>query len=129
MKKTKILLVIVACLSLLSFAKAQELQSGPIRGRVIDDSGQALPGVTVTISGPALLGKITVVTNAEGMFRAPFVTPGSAYEIRAELPGFETMIRKGIIVNLGKTITLELQMKSSTLKEEVTVLAPTPNVD
>ena len=129
MKKTKILLLIVACLSLLSFAGAQELQSGSIRGRVIDDNGQPLPGVTITISGPALIGKVTVVTNTEGTYRAPFVTPGSDYEIRAELPGFETMIRKGIIVNLGRTITIEIQMKTSTLKEEVVVLAPTPTVD
>jgi len=129
MKKTKILFVIMACLLLTSLAGSQELQSGSIRGRVIDDNGQPLPGVTITISGPALLRKITVVTNAEGMFRAPFVSPGSDYEIRAELPGFETIIRKGIIVNLGKTITLELQMKPSAVQEEVTVLAPTPTVD
>jgi len=129
MKKTKIMLVIMACLSLLSFANSQELQSGSIRGRVIDDSGQALPGVSITISGPALLGKVTAVTNAEGFFRAPNLTPGAGYEIRAEVNGFETTVQTGIIVNLGKTISIEIRMKPSTIQQEVTITAPTPTVD
>src|SRR4030043_2443972 len=129
MKKTKILFVIVACLSLLSFASAQELQSGSIRGRVIDDSGQVLPGVSITISGPALLGKVTAVTNAEGFFRAPNLTPGAGYEIRAEVSGFETTVQTGIIVNLGKTISIEIRMKPSTIQQEITITAPTPTVD
>jgi hypothetical protein len=129
MKKTKILLVIMTCLSLLSFASAQELQSGSIRGRVIDDTGQALPGVSITISGPALLGKVTAVTNADGFFRAPNLTPGAGYEIRAEVSGFETTVQTGILVNLGKTISIEIRMKPSTIQQEVTITAPTPTVD
>ena len=105
------------------------MQSGSIRGRVIDDTGQALPGVSITISGPALIGKVTAVTNAEGFFRAPNLTPGAGYEIRAELSGFETTIQTGIIVNLGKTISIEIKMKPSTIQQEVTITAPTPTVD
>ena len=129
MRKAKILFVIVACLTLTSLGISQELQSGAIRGKVIDDSGQPLPGVSITISGPAHIGKVTAVTNAEGFFRAPSLTPGTGYEIRAELSGFETTIQTGIIVNLGKTITLEFKMKPSTIQQEVTITAPTPTVD
>jgi hypothetical protein len=109
--------------------RAKELQSGSIRGRVVDDSGQPLPGVSITISGPALIGKVTAVTNAEGLFRAPYLTPGAGYEIKAELSGFETTIQKGIIINLGKTISIEIKMKPSTIQQEVTITAPTPTVD
>jgi hypothetical protein len=108
---------------------AQELQTGAIRGKVVDENGQALPGVSITVTGPALLGKLAAVTNSEGLFKIPLVPPGRDYEIKAELQGFETIIRKGIIINLGKTITVDLQMKPSTIKEEVEVTAPSPIVD
>jgi hypothetical protein len=129
MSRKSIFLLIVACLAFTAIATAQELQSGAIRGRVTDDTGQPLPGVSITISGVALIGKVTVVTNADGMFRAPNVTPGTGYEVRAELSGFETTVQTGLIVNLNKTITIEIVMKPSTLQQEVTIVAPTPTVD
>jgi hypothetical protein len=129
MSSKKFFLLIVACLALTAVATSQELQSGAIRGRVTDDTGQPLPGVSITISGPALIGKVTAVTNADGMFRAPALTPGTGYEVRAELSGFETTVQKGLIVNLNKTITIEIMMKPSTLQQEVTIIAPTPTVD
>ena len=91
MSRKQVLFVIAAFLIFVSVSSAQELQSGAIRGRVLDDSGQPLPGVAITISGPALIGKYTTVTNADGMFRAPNLTPGTGYEVKAELSGFETV--------------------------------------
>jgi hypothetical protein len=129
MSRKKIFLLIVACLALTAIATSQELQSGSVRGRVTDDTGQPLPGVSITISGPALIGKVTAVTNAEGLFRAPSLTPGTGYEVRAELGGFETTVQKGLIVNLNKTISIEIVMKPSTIQQEVTIIAPTPTVD
>ncbi len=129
MSKKRIFLLIVACLAVTTIATSQELQSGAIRGRVTDDTGQPLPGVSITISGPALIGKVTAVTNSEGMFRAPSLTPGTGYNIRAELSGFETTVQAGIIVNLGKTISIEITMKPSTIQKEVTITARTPTVD
>jgi len=129
MSRTKVLFVVMACLILASIGNAQELQSGSIRGRVVDDNGQPLPGVAITISGPAQIGKVTAVTNSEGYFRAPSVTPGKGYEIKVELSGFETILQTGIIVNLGKTISFEFKMKPSAIQQEVTITAPTPTVD
>ena len=106
-----------------------ELQSGSIRGRVVDDTGQALPGVSITISGPALISKVTAMTNAEGFFRAPNLTPGAEYEIKTDLKGFETTLQPGIIVNLGRTISVEIKMKASTLQQEVTITASSPTID
>jgi len=129
MSRTRILFVIVACLILASVASAQELQSGAIRGRTVDDNGQPLPGVAITISGPAYIGKATAVTNADGLFRVINLTPGTRYEIKAELSGFKTSIQKGIIINLGKTISIEIKMSASAIEQEVTITAQTPTVD
>lgn len=129
MRRATILGMILLCVSLTSFLGSQERQSGSLRGKVVDDNGQPLPGVSITISGPALLGKATAVTNAEGLFRAPLLMPGENYELRIELPGFETIIRQGLIINVGKTISIDIQMTPSTITKEVTVVASTPTVD
>ena len=122
-------LLIVACLGLATLAMSQELQTGSIRGKVVDENGTPLPGVAITISGPALIGKVTTVTNSEGQFRAPFLTPGAGYQIRAELTGFETIVQTDLIINVNKTISIEIRMKPSAIQQEVTVTAPTPTVD
>jgi hypothetical protein len=103
------------CFFLLSSALSysQEMQTGSIRGKVEDDKGIPLPGVTVTITGPALIGKITSVSNQEGMYRAPGLPPGSDYEIRPNYLDLETVIRKGIIVRIGMVVTIDIQMKPS----------------
>jgi len=121
----------LGCLLLLTALSlsAQELQTGTIRGKVVDENGQPLPGVSITITGPSLLGKATVATSEAGTFRVPLLPPGRDYEVKAELEGFDIVIRKGIIVNVGAIVTIDLQMKPSTLKEEVTVTAASPTVD
>lgn len=131
MKKQRAFLTLCFCfLALLAIClSAQELQTGTIRGKVVDEDGVALPGVSITVTGPALLGKMTTVTNVDGNFRVPALPPGSNYEVRAELQGFETLVRKGIVVNVGMVVTIEIKMRPSTLEEEVLVTAPSPVVD
>ena len=52
-------------------ARAQFANTASLEGVVSDESGAALPGVTVTLSGPSLqLGQLTEVTNAEGHYIA-----------------------------------------------------------
>ena len=121
----------ILCFSFLIFQAgySQEMQTGRIIGKVVDEDGNPLPGVSITVSGPALQGKMSAITNAEGFYRVVGLPPGSDYEVRAELQGFETLIRKGIIVRVGSTVTIDLQMKPSAVKEEVIVTAPSPTVD
>jgi len=122
---------LVLCFSLLIFQTlfSQEIQTGRIIGKVVDDKGDPLPGVSITVTGPALQGKITAVTNKDGGYRAPGLPPGPDYELRTELSGFESIIRKGIIIRAGAVVTIDLQTKPSELKNEVVVMAPSPAVD
>lgn len=129
MKIIKIAVVMLFVISFVSFLVSQEMQFGSIRGKVVDDTGQPLPGVSITISGPRLLGTINALTRDEGMFRASNLPPGSDYDIKAELSGFQTVIRKGIVINAGKTIYIEIQMPSTVIETEITVVAPSPTVD
>src|SRR6266487_3161101 len=85
-----------------SAAFAQET-TGTIRGRIVDAQGGAMPGVTVTASGGQ--GSKTTVSDAEGRYNIPFLTPGT-YTIRAELQGFKTVTQEGAGVGLGQTIEI-----------------------
>ena len=78
--------VIVAFItfSFVNRAFAQDT-TGTISGRIVDAQGLALPGATVTVTGSQ--GIKTGVSDNEGRFTVPFLTPGS-YAVRAELQGF-----------------------------------------
>jgi hypothetical protein len=116
MKKLFAILMAVAILSGLSFAQAR---GGDIYGTVVLADGSPLPGVTITLTGEKI-GTKTTVSSEKGNFRFIQVPPGN-YELRIEMDGFKTVIRKGIDVGLGKTVSFDVLMETSQLKEEITV--------
>ena len=68
-------------------AFGQRATTGTVTGRVLDSSGAVLPGVTVSLKSPDVLGDFTGITDARGVFRVANLPPGE-YEARAELTGF-----------------------------------------
>ena len=102
--------------------------TGSINGTVQDNTGAFLPGVTITASGPAIMGVQTGLTNAQGQYRFPALPPGT-YQLRYELSGFNTFVREGIAVSVGFAATIDVQLKLATLAETVTVTGQSPVVD
>src|SRR3989304_7170192 len=88
----------------LGSASAQELR-GRIDGAVTDNTGGVLPGVTVTVSGPALIQPQVTVTGADGSYRFPAL-PTGVYTLGFELSGFQTVRREERRVVLATTITI-----------------------
>src|SRR5690606_26998398 len=84
--------VAVLCVIIATGAAAAQIPTGAIAGRVLDQAGEAVPGVTVTATSPALQGARTVVTSELGDYVLPLLPPGT-YEVRFELQGFETVTR------------------------------------
>lgn len=109
-------------------AQTVSATTGAINGRVADESGAALPGVSITITSPALQGSRTAVTGTDGTYRIPGVPPGT-YRVTYELTGFGTVVREGVIVGLGFTATINAEMKVASLQETVTVTGESPVVD
>lgn len=125
----KLLLMSIMFLFVFSTAFPQTGQVGSIQGEVVDEEGEPLPGVTVTISSPALIApQITRVTNVNGDFRFPSLPPGK-YEVVFELSGFATVIRRGIDVSAATTSSLQITMTLATIEEEVVVEGISPTVD
>jgi outer membrane receptor protein involved in Fe transport len=121
--------LIAALLSFSSPSYAQNITSSSIDGIVTDESGGALPGVTVTVTSPALqVPSMTMVTDGSGRYR--FIDlPRGTYQLRFELPGFDPMVRQGLEVNAGFAARVNATLKVGSLQETVTVSGAGPVVD
>jgi hypothetical protein len=103
-------------------------QTGEIFGKVTDESGAVLPGVTVTITSSILLQPLTAITSDTGTFQFPRLDVGT-YNVKFELPGFKTVVKEGIAVTVGFNANVSTQLGVSTVQETVTVTGESPVVD
>ena len=131
-KKASQLKIILALFAIIlvtaSISYAQRL-TGKIVGEVTDEQGAVLPGVTIEISSPVLLGGVQAITTSDkGTYRFITLPPGD-YKLVFRLDGFQTLIRENIRVSLDSTVTENIIMKQSTLEETVTVTAEAPVID
>jgi hypothetical protein len=120
-------ILLLLCLSL-STAAAAQIQTGSIFIRAIDEQGASMPGVTITVASPVLPRPLVAVTDSTGVHRFPALSLGT-YEVRLELPGFQTIVREGVSVVQNQTVTLDQTMRVSAVSEELTVTGEAPIVD
>jgi hypothetical protein len=121
------ILAIVAtlCLSLMAVSAFAQLQTGNIFGKAQAKDGSALPGVTVTLTGVG--APQTAITDSQGAFRFPNLSPGS-YTVKAELAGFGTATRAGLTVQVGQNADITMTLNAS-MAESITVTAESPLLD
>src|SRR5688572_31656691 len=102
--------LLVGILLLIASAAAAQETTGSLQGQVVDPQKLAVPGATVTVTGPQ--GARTFVTDGEGRWVAPFLTPGR-YTVRVELQGFKAAEQLNVQVTLGQR--REVDRKSTRL--------------
>jgi len=108
-------------------AAGQESTTGTISGQVVDPQGLPLPGATVVVISPQ--GSRTYVTDSQGRFHAPFLTPGR-HNVRVELASFRPVTIENIEVQLGQRVTMPpITMNLAQVAEQVEVRATPPAVD
>ena len=103
-------------------------QTGTILGRVADNTGAVMPGVTVTISGPTLIQPRVLATSATGTYRAPDIPIGT-YQVKFELTGFSTIVMQDIRVTIGFNAEVNGNLEVSAIEETITVSGESPVVD
>jgi hypothetical protein len=110
-------------------AATAQVQTGSILVKALDEQGGVMPGATVTISSSVLVsGTMTGVTDTQGLYRFPSLTPGN-YTVKVELQGFQGVERHDVAVQVGQTTPVDLTLKVGTLAETVTVSGESPTVD
>ena len=98
-----------------------------LSGRIVDEGGGALPGVTVTITNKANGSEQVTVTNGEGIYRVIALQP-APYIVKAELAGFGVSTRETVLT-IGANATLDLRMGVAALEESITVSASSPLIE
>lgn len=117
-------LLLVLLLGWTGRAAAQGVQTGTIRGTVVDTQALAIPGVTVSVTSAALQGQRTAVTDATGNYAILALPPGD-YQVTFELTGFGTVMQHTTVL-LGLTSEQNVTMRPATVTESVEVVAQTP---
>lgn len=126
--KARLLLGLVLCALVAAPAVSSAQQPGEIFGKVTDTSGAVMPGVSVTLTSPVLLQALTATTSETGTYRFPQLAIG-LYTVRFELPGFRTVVREGIRIEIGFNAQINAQLEVSAVQETVTVTGESPVVD
>jgi hypothetical protein len=123
---------LVACLvvlsALLPTLASGQTGDGSLRGYVKDEQGGVLPGVAITATSSALQAPVVAVTDSTGYYRLNNLPPGT-FAVTAELTGFSTTRREGIVMRAGLTFTVDLEMKVGALSETVTVSGDSPMIE
>ncbi len=126
-KKTLLLCALMLFIASLSFGQAGT--TGSINGTITDPDGGLLPGITVILKSPALVvEQMTTVSNANGSYRFHNLTPGT-YELTYMLDGMNTLNRRGVVVSIGNTVTVDIGMSFRTQEETVIVEGKAPTID
>jgi len=110
-------------------ALAQVGALGSIRGTVSDTTGALLPGVTVTLTSPALqVGQIVTTTQSDGSYRFGEL-PAGVYRLRFELSGFNSFVREELRLTVGFEARVDAALTVGAVQESVTVTGESPVVD
>src|SRR5438046_8105913 len=90
---------VILCLILAAGAGAARAQvsTGEILGKATDKTGAVLPGVTVSLTSPALIQPMVAVTTETGAYRFPSI-PIGAFMVSFELTGFKKYVRSDIMI-------------------------------
>jgi carboxypeptidase family protein len=118
----------VALMILLTGPPAWAQATAALNGRVTDESGAVLPGVTVTVTQTETSFARSVVTDGDGTYVIPNL-PLGPYQLEMSLQGFRTYVQRGIVLQVGATPTINAVLAVGSLEETVSVEAAAPLVD
>lgn len=127
MHKPRLLLIAILVATFAATAFGAET-TGTLFGVVSGADGEPLPGVTVTVSSPALQGSRTAATNTTGEYNLPLLPPG-AYRAVYVLQGFDTAVRSNIVVSLDQAIKVNVPLALSRVAEAITVTGDAVVID
>ena len=103
-------------------------QTGQINGLITDNSGSVVPGATVRASEAATGLSRETVTGLDGRYIFTSLRP-TTYDITAELTGFRTSQRKGVLLQANENLTMNFAIEIGAIAESVTVAGQSPTVD
>src|SRR5713101_6235707 len=105
-----------------------QVSTGTISGVVQDPSGAVIAGSMVTVRNVDTGAVRTLTSDAGGRYLAP-VLPTGNYEVTAQQSGFQTEVRSGITLTVGRESVVNLALKVGQISDKVTITADAPLVE
>ena len=123
--KTVILRLFLACLLIVSLSTvANAATTGKITGRVLEEgTNDPLVGAAVMIEGTTL----GAATDVEGFYFILNVPPG-AYNLRATMMGYTSIIQQNVSVNINQKTTANFYLAIQTIEGETVVIEASRHV-
>src|SRR5215468_10196571 len=109
-------------------AVSAQVTTATIAGVVQDSSGAVIPGVSVAAKNLETGITRTATTDEGGRYTVPDLTLGN-YEVEAQLPGFQTEVRSGITLTVGRSAVVNFALKVGQLSDKVTITEEAPLVE
>src|SRR5882762_56931 len=109
-------------------AYAQSAGSGSLSGMIQDAKGGVIPGVAVTVRNEGTGIEFPTSTNEAGLFIFPAL-PVGVYDLAAEKAGFATLSQKGIRVDVGSKVNLDLSPPLASILSTIETVAETPVIE
>ena len=102
--------------------------TGGLQGTIKDPSGAVVPGATVRVTAPTLVGSKESITDSAGVYHFANLPPGT-YTVTVEARGFEIAKEEGLIIEVGHLPTVNLTLKIGAATDIVEVNASAPLID
>src|SRR5258705_5108141 len=120
-------IVLAVLMSPTALAQSQAL-NGQIEGTVTDSTGAVVSNASLTVTNLETGTARTVTSDESGVYRVPLLPLGS-YRIVVEAPNFKQLVREGITLSAGQTVTVGIALEVGNVSEGVTISADAPIAD
>ena len=109
----------------LAAAAIAQVDTGSVSGAVRDPSGAVIEAAAVRIIHTGTATAFSTLTSQNGFYSAPGLRPGE-YQVSASAPGFQTEIKRGIVLRVQDRLAIDFALQPSQVTSEVTVQAEAP---
>src|SRR6266446_7478268 len=99
-----------------------------LEGLITDQQGAAMPGVSVGAKNVGTGFERAATSDTAGFYRLNLLPLGT-YEVTAQLQGFATIKREGLVLQVGETLVVPITMRIAAVSETLTITAEAPVVE
>ncbi|MBS1859132.1 MAG: carboxypeptidase regulatory-like domain-containing protein [Acidobacteria bacterium] len=120
--------VLLPALACLAAALVHAQDRGTIMGRVTDPSNAVVAGANITVTSQETGVKVATTTNEVGNYAVRSL-PFGRYEVACEAKGFRGYVRKDNTLDVGQTLTLDLELQLGAVDQTVEVTGAAPLIE
>ena len=128
MQGRKLFQAVLVCILGFAGISLAQVTTGTIFGTITDATGAVVPGATISVRNVDTGISRTVQTDAAGRYRAPQLALGN-YEVTAEATGFQTALRSGITLTVGREAAVDFALQVGAVAEKITVTGEAPLIE